>query len=570
MKISFVVQGLFEKSDSIGYDCIYQYLCAKKKFSNIIDDVRIYAEKFDLNRHPDIPIEGLDKFYQWCDNNPDGIVIYHYCGAWKEMDDFLLNRPTKSIVRWHNNTSPWFYFSKETYLEHTMEGFNNIIKIAKAPNLFFWVNSPFTQNQFIALGGQPSRSSVVFPASRYIGKTIEKEIKDKEFAPDGVINILFVGRVVQHKGHKSIIAVAERVHKVTGMPVIVRFAGREDDVKEDIAEYASHITDIETIFYGEVSEEELAHLYKISDVFICLSEHEGFGLPVFEAMRCNLPTIVWSTTALRELMADHPLGFYFYDLNMFAAAVIALQNKEVYQTILKVQEKILKLYSPEVISSQIQEGLTRFQKTTYDQILSSFPAYLLKDSYLAKAMASKMEVALSIPKLSIKTSPHDGGYNLFSRYDVEAFKIFLDLDKRLRFAPFENYENQGKYRIAPDEFHHHKGKKDKNILLFPRQHYENGHLIFGPYIRLLPGKYKVEFDILVFSQNIDKIIVDTTSSQRGLLMKKKFLIQNIKNELPYIIFDVHNSQEMFEFRVDFPKSFDGEVSFKGAILSQTK
>ncbi|MBU2654405.1 glycosyltransferase family 4 protein [Acidomonas methanolica] len=568
MKLAFLVQGLFEKSDSIGFDCVYEYKRAVTLFADARSDIRIFAERFDLARHPGIPIEGLEAFHEWCAKNPEGTVIYHYCGAWREMDAFLTNRPTPSVIRWHNNTSPWFYFSKEIYLVHTLEGFENIVAIADKPNLFFWVNSLFTRDQFIALGGQASRSAVVYPASRYLENTFDRRRPEHRFAPDGVINMLFVGRVVQHKGHKSIISVAERVRQETGKPVVVRFAGREDDVKSAIEKHAGNHPDVETVFYGEVSDSELEELYRISDVFLCLSEHEGFGLPVFEAMRCGLPTIVWSTTALRELMVDHPLGFHYYDLNMFAAAVVALQDETVYRTVLAAQERVLESYTEEIVDAQILDALAWLQRGSTTHIQAALPAALRAEPELAHAVMEQMQKGESTPTV-VQPAIRDSSYNLFSRYDIETFRKFFDRAERLRFAPFENFKNGGNYRLEAREFRHHNGKLEGDILRFAFGRYPDGHLIFGPYRDFPLGDYTVTFDLSVISRNLKKIVVDVNSRDKGLIIQRAISLANLSTTMPSLRFRCDSTEDEFEFRVKAKQAFDGEIVFRGVLLRQT-
>ena len=48
---------------------------------------------------------------------------------------------------------------------------------------------------------------------------------------------------------------------------------------------------VKLVLKGEVKQNALVALYEECDAFVCLSEHEGFGLPVFEAMRMGLPVI---------------------------------------------------------------------------------------------------------------------------------------------------------------------------------------------------------------------------------------------------------------------------------------
>lgn len=53
------------------------------------------------------------------------------------------------------------------------------------------------------------------------------------------------------------------------------------------------------------SQDELAELYSISEVLLCLSYQESFGLTPIEAMSCGTPAIVYDNTALSELVAEN-------------------------------------------------------------------------------------------------------------------------------------------------------------------------------------------------------------------------------------------------------------------------
>lgn len=55
------------------------------------------------------------------------------------------------------------------------------------------------------------------------------------------------------------------------------------------------------VFWGEVSERNLAELYKNALIFIMPSLYEGFGLPVLEAMSFGAPCIVADNSSLREI-----------------------------------------------------------------------------------------------------------------------------------------------------------------------------------------------------------------------------------------------------------------------------
>lgn len=571
MKIAFLVQGLFEISDSIGFDCVYQYRETVAAFDEI-KAVSIFAERYDPDRYPDVPIQNMKAFHEWCKENPHGLIVYHYCGAWPEAEAVLKQRVARTIIRWHNNTSPWFYFEETNNLSHTAAGFESIVDLAQRSNLYFWVNSSFTRDQFVALGGSVRRCAVVFPASRYLGKSsvAESVQRPARFAPDGPINLLFVGRVVAHKGHRTIISVAQRLKDLTQRPVIVRFAGREDRIKQSIVQYANE-ADIETHFYGEVPESTLVELYSISDVLVCLSEHEGFGLPVFEAMRCDLPVVAWATTAFRELLVDHPLAFRYYDLNMFASAIASLLDPDIHQQVLRIQRRILSVYSGSVVRQQINDGLFKLTNQSVSNAQETlFEGAVDVSKIIREAMTTWLDRAHTLPRNENRKLLHDSGSNLVSLYDIKLFRTLFDGMKQLRFAPFVDSKDKGKLHLAAASFNSHQGSLIDGELIFASKHYPAGHLIFGPYLALPSGDFTAAFDLsIIVASAIPRptVLIDVCCGSLGVIAKKSIPAHKIGDKNVFTIdFTLREEGIVTEFRVDIQQAFEAEIVFKGIDL----
>ena len=51
-------------------------------------------------------------------------------------------------------------------------------------------------------------------------------------------------------------------------------------------------------FTGQLPEEELLSYYGLADLFITMSEHEGFCLPLVESMIYDLPIVAYDSTAI--------------------------------------------------------------------------------------------------------------------------------------------------------------------------------------------------------------------------------------------------------------------------------
>jgi len=103
VKIAFVIQNLAQASDSVGFDCIYQYRIARDHHPEP-GAVRVFANVFVDDLYPDIRIEPVQNFWDAVGQFPDVTIIYHFCDGWPVMDAFLRDQARNAIIRWHNNT----------------------------------------------------------------------------------------------------------------------------------------------------------------------------------------------------------------------------------------------------------------------------------------------------------------------------------------------------------------------------------------------------------------------------------------------------------------------------------
>jgi glycosyltransferase involved in cell wall biosynthesis len=80
------------------------------------------------------------------------------------------------------------------------------------------------------------------------------------------------------------------------------------------------------IFAGQVPDEELVAHYQLADVFVTASLHEGFCIPVLEAMACGVPVVGAHATALPETIGEAGLTFRPEDPADLAAKLLEILN----------------------------------------------------------------------------------------------------------------------------------------------------------------------------------------------------------------------------------------------------
>ncbi|HEX6597619.1 MAG TPA: glycosyltransferase family 4 protein, partial [Acidimicrobiales bacterium] len=118
------------------------------------------------------------------------------------------------------------------------------------------------------------------------------------------IDVLAVGRVVPHKGHLHLLRAfaALRAAVDPGARLFVVGAWGPEDYMRALFRAREELGAEQVVFTGSVSEESLAAHYQEADVYLSLSEHEGFGLPLIEAMRKGRPVVAYAGGAVGETL----------------------------------------------------------------------------------------------------------------------------------------------------------------------------------------------------------------------------------------------------------------------------
>ncbi|MGH9678266.1 MAG: glycosyltransferase, partial [Candidatus Acidiferrum sp.] len=186
----------------------------------------------------------------------------------------------------------------------------------------------------------------------------------------GTINLLFVGRVSPHKGHKRLLRVASLYKSLYGTDVRLTIVGGLDDqlgiyYRELRKEIAARRLDGRVFFTGKVTPSQLKTFYKSADVFLCVSEHEGFCVPLVEAMRLGVPIVAYADCAVGSTLGEHPFCWKNPDPFLAAESIREiLENREVRAQLIRFQhERYNELYTPRAIGQRFEQAINRLLPT---------------------------------------------------------------------------------------------------------------------------------------------------------------------------------------------------------------
>ncbi len=122
---------------------------------------------------------------------------------------------------------------------------------------------------------------------------------------DGRTNVLFVGRIIPNKKIDDLVrsfAVFQKWLRPRSRLLLVGDHRGFERYFDRLQELVRELRLDEVVFTGQVDDDELYAYYRLADVFLCLSEHEGFGVPLQEAMHFGLPVIAYDAGAVRETL----------------------------------------------------------------------------------------------------------------------------------------------------------------------------------------------------------------------------------------------------------------------------
>jgi len=140
---------------------------------------------------------------------------------------------------------------------------------------------------------------------------------------DGLVNFLFVGRIAPNKKIEDHIKLAEVYKRYIDAYYRFIFVGRYDVVPRYYSTIRALMTEYRLlndrfVFTGPVPDEELAVYYRHAAVYISLSEHEGFCVPLVEAMAADVPVLAYAAAAVPDTLGGAGVQFAPKDLEYAA------------------------------------------------------------------------------------------------------------------------------------------------------------------------------------------------------------------------------------------------------------
>lgn len=241
--------------------------------------------------------------------NPEDVVMLHL-SIGSDVNDRFPDLPCKKVIRYHNVTPDGYFKALDEHLAGLLaRGRMQVKALAGVADINVAVSS-YNAAELEEAGYREVRVVPLALELKRLEAKPNREVLDKY--ADGKLNVLFVGRCVPNKRLEDLLYAFYYLQKFQTPDCrlihVGSFAGAEaylamlQSLKRELK--LEHVN-----FVGSVPEADLCAYYQVADLFLCMSEHEGFGIPLLEAMQAELPVMAYASSAVPETLDG--AGFLF-------------------------------------------------------------------------------------------------------------------------------------------------------------------------------------------------------------------------------------------------------------------
>ncbi|MCC7042586.1 MAG: glycosyltransferase [Acidobacteria bacterium] len=295
------------------------------------------------------------------DSRQGDVTILHFAMP-SPMTAALATLPGTRVICYHNVTPPSFFAPFDPSIAAlTARGRLELETLVDRVDLALGV-SDYNRRELEDIGFDPTGvMPLLVDTARLTGAGPVPALE--RMLQDGLVNILFVGRLAPNKKIEDHIRLAEQYKRYVDVYYRFIFVGRYDAVPRYYDAIRGLITEYRMLsdrfwFPGPASNAELGAYYRNAHAYVSLSEHEGFCVPLVEAMSLDVPVLAYGAAAVPETLGGAGVCFTPKDLEFAAELLGALvYDLPFRQRVIEGQRRRVKAFAPDVVEPQIRQAL---------------------------------------------------------------------------------------------------------------------------------------------------------------------------------------------------------------------
>ncbi|MBL8018430.1 MAG: glycosyltransferase [Leptospirales bacterium] len=262
----------------------------------------------------------------------DTILVYHH-----SIDTGFLGRlqglPCKKILLYHNVTPPEYVLPyNRAFADRLQHARESLLPLTGTFDTVL-ADSLYNANDLQAMGFTDVTVLPVALQPLWQGHA--------GAARHDRLTVLFVGRVFPNKRHQDLLKTFYFLKRIEPTARLLLVGSFHPEMRGYTAELGNwmrelELTDVE--FTGMVTDEQVIQSYLSADVFLSMSEHEGFFVPLLESMHFGLPILAHKTSVIPETLGNSGVMFERKEFAATAEMIVELwKNDSLRESVIRGQ-----------------------------------------------------------------------------------------------------------------------------------------------------------------------------------------------------------------------------------------
>lgn len=257
------------------------------------------------------------------------VVLHHSIGS--AAVDYLLDTDVRFLLIYHNITPPRFFAGIDPGVDAQLRWGQRQLEALHYRTVLGLADSTFNERTLRAIG---------FPRTGVLPIALDED--QYRLPPNprlmshytgGGPNLLFVGRLAPNKCQDDLIKLLYHFRRTSpaarlflvGLSWLDSYTLWLRGLAQDLG-----VADA-VIFADHVSQSDLVTYYQLADVYVSMSEHEGFGKPLVESMLFDLPVVAFAAGAVPETLGGAGILFQQKDHEALAELIDLLLSNEAFR-----------------------------------------------------------------------------------------------------------------------------------------------------------------------------------------------------------------------------------------------
>ncbi len=345
---------------------INQWIPAAHRGDAVGDNARVMRDIFRVWGHESeiyalsIDADLTSEIHPWQNTNSrqGDVTIFHFAIP-SPMTQAFCTLPGARVLHYHNVTPAHFFAPyDEGICRMAAAGRRELATLVGHTDLALGV-SDYNRRELVELGFEPTGVLPIVVDTTRLTNAVPVPALEA-MLQDGLANILFVGRIAPNKKIEDHIRLAEQYKRYVDIYYRFIFVGNQNAVPGYYATVRALIAEYKMLpdrfwFTGPVPDQELAAYYRNAHAYVSLSEHEGFCVPLIEAMAMDVPVLAYGAAAVPETLGGAGVSFAPKDLELAAEWLGALVYDEpLRRQVIAGQRRRLAAFSRDQLEPRLQ------------------------------------------------------------------------------------------------------------------------------------------------------------------------------------------------------------------------